>query len=374
MPSFMKFVAAALAVAAPLASAQTYSDCNPMEKSCPPNKGLTESDIHFDFTKASGLDQWKISGGKVPTGSNGAEFTINKEGDAPTLVSDFYFFYGELSIEMKTSHGQGIVSSAFLQSDDKDELDWEALGTKGDTIMTNYFGKGDTSTYDRELWVPVSAPTESFHTYTIQWAKESTNWLIDGKIVRTVNYNDAQGGARYPQTPMNIRVGIWAGGAPTNAQGTIDWAGGPTDYSQGPYSMYIKSITVKNANPAESYTWSDKSGSSDSIKFTGSNAVSSRSTTSEAATSSSSEAASSTDSPSTTTEGTSSAATTLATKTSGSSSAESTAASSSAAGASSSGASPSGSSGPGSGSSTETGASSSSPLRFRLVHQRQRQR
>lgn len=206
--------------------------------------------------------------------------------------------------------------------------------------MTNYFGKGDTSTYDRELWVPVSAPTESFHTYTIQWAKESTNWLIDGKIVRTVNYNDAQGGARYPQTPMNIRVGIWAGGAPTNAQGTIDWAGGPTDYSQGPYSMYIKSITVKNANPAESYTWSDKSGSSDSIKFTGSNAVSSRSTTSEAATSSSSEAASSTDSPSTTTEGTSSAATTLATKTSGSSSAESTAASSSAAGASSSGAPP----------------------------------
>jgi hypothetical protein len=33
-----------------------------MEISCPPNKGLTESDIHFDFTKASGLDQWKASG------------------------------------------------------------------------------------------------------------------------------------------------------------------------------------------------------------------------------------------------------------------------------------------------------------------------
>ena len=239
--------------------------------------------------------------------------------------------------------------------------------------MTNYFGKGDTSTYDRETWVPVSDPQNSFHTYTIQWTKESTNWLIDGKTVRTVNYKDAQGGARYPQTPMNIRVGIWAGGAPTNAQGTIDWAGGPTDYSKGPYSMYIKSITVKNANPAESYTWSDRSGSSDSIKFTGSNAVSSRSTTtSDAATSSSSEAVSSTDSPSTTAEGTSSAATTLATKTSSSSSAESTAASSSAAGASSSDASPSSSgssaspsgsseSGSGSGSSTETGSSSSSP-------------
>ncbi|KAJ5382161.1 Concanavalin A-like lectin/glucanase subgroup [Penicillium concentricum] len=363
MPSFMKLAAAALAVAAPLVSAQTYSDCNPMEKACPANKGSTESSLNFDFTKGGSLDQWKISGGQVPTGPNGAEFTINKEGDAPTLVSDFYFFYGELSIVMKTSPGQGIVSSAFLQSDDLDEVDWEALGTKTDTIETNYFGKGDTSTWDRETWVPVTTPHETFHTYTIQWSKDTISWLIDGANVRTLNYNDAQGGARFPQTPMNIHVGIWAGGAPTNPEGTIAWAGGPTDYSKGPYSMYIKSISVKNTNPAESYTWSDKSGSGNSIKFTGSNAVSSRSTTTDAATSS--EAASSTiESPSTTTEkSTSSAATTLATKTSSSSSAESTEAStSSAASASSSGAAPSGSSSSGSGSSpsSSSGASSSS--------------
>ncbi|KAJ5592147.1 Concanavalin A-like lectin/glucanase subgroup [Penicillium hordei] len=332
MPSFMKFAAAALAVATPLVSAQTYSDCNPMKATCPANKGSTESSLHFDFTKSSALDQFKVSGGSVPTGSNGAEFTINKEGDAPTIVSDFYFFYGELSIEMKTSPGQGIVSSAFLQSDDLDEVDWEAVGGKDNTIETNYFGKGDTTTYDRETWVGVSAPHDSFHTYTIQWSKDTVNWLIDGANVRTLNYKDAQGGDRFPQTPMNIHIGIWAGGAPTNGQGTIDWAGGLTDYSKGPYSMYVKSISVKNANPAESYTWSDKSGSAESIKFTGSNAVSSRSTpTSDAATSSSSEATSSaTESPSTTTETTSTettstAATTLATKTSSSSSAESTA-------------------------------------------------
>ncbi|KAJ5826532.1 Concanavalin A-like lectin/glucanase subgroup [Penicillium robsamsonii] len=362
MPSFMKLAAAALAVAAPLVSAQTYSDCNPTKESCPANKGSTESNLHFDFTKGDSLDQWKISGGKVPTGPNGAEFTINKEGDAPTLVSDFYFFYGELSIEMKTSPGQGIVSSAFLQSDDLDEVDWEALGTKTDTIETNYFGKGDTSTYDRETWVPVTTPHDTFHTYTIQWSKDTISWLIDGANIRTLNYKDAQGGDRFPQTPMNIHVGIWAGGAPTNPEGTIEWAGGPTDYSKGPYSMYIKSISVKNANPAESYTWSDKSGSGNSIKFTGSNAVSSRSTTIDAATSSSEASSSTTESPSTTTEkSTSSAATTLSTKTSSSSSAESTAAStSSAASASSSGASPSGSSSSGSGSSSDASSSSGS--------------
>lgn len=389
----MKFATAAFAVATPFVSAQTYSDCNPMETTCPANKGLASSSAHFDFTQASSLDQWKISGGQVPTTANGAQFTINKEGDAPTIVSDFYFFYGELSIEMKTSPGQGIVSSAFLQSDDKDEIDWEALGGKTDTVETNYFGKGDTSTYDRETWVPVSTPQDSFHTYTIQWSKESITWLIDGASLRTVKYADAQGGARFPQTPMNIHLGIWAGGAPTNGQGTIDWAGGLTDYSKGPYTMYIKSITVNNANPAESYTWSDKSGSSDSIKFTGSNAVSSRSpTTTDAATVSSSEAASTTESPSTsetpstteapstTTESTSSAPTTLATRTSISSAestaasssssaestAESTAASSSGAestAASSSGAagaSPSGSSSSGSGSGSSSSSSPSS--------------
>lgn len=133
MSSFMKFAAVALAVATPLVSAQTYSDCNPMKATCPANKGSTESSLHFDFTKASALDQFKVTGGSVPTGSNGAEFTINKEGDAPTIVSDFYFFYGELSIEMKAAPGQGIVSSAFLQSDDLDEIDWVR-----DILLPNY--------------------------------------------------------------------------------------------------------------------------------------------------------------------------------------------------------------------------------------------
>lgn len=123
MPSIMKLVAAALAVA-PLAAAQTYSDCNPTKKTCPANPGSTESDLQFDFTQPSGLDKWTTTAGKVNTGSNGAEFTINKKGDAPTIQTDFYFFYGEISVEMKTAPGQGIVSSIVLESDDLDEVDW----------------------------------------------------------------------------------------------------------------------------------------------------------------------------------------------------------------------------------------------------------
>lgn len=120
MPSFYKFAAAALAVAQ--ASAQTYTSCNPLEKTCPADKGTTESNLSFDFTKS--LDQWTTTAGTVKPGSDGAAFTINQKGDAPTIETDFYIFFGDVSVTMKAAPGTGIVSSIVFESDDLDEIDW----------------------------------------------------------------------------------------------------------------------------------------------------------------------------------------------------------------------------------------------------------
>ena len=60
----------------------------------------------------------------VPPTRRGAEFTINKQGDAPTIETDFYFFFGEAEVVMKAANGTGIVSSIVLESDDLDEVDW----------------------------------------------------------------------------------------------------------------------------------------------------------------------------------------------------------------------------------------------------------
>ncbi|KAJ5822753.1 Concanavalin A-like lectin/glucanases superfamily [Penicillium robsamsonii] len=269
MLGYLKYAAAGLA-AATLVSGQTYSECNPLKKTCPANVGTTESRLTFDFTKSPGLDQWTTTAGNVKIGSNGAEFTVNKQGDAPTIRTNFHIFFGEVSVTMKSAPGTGIVSSVVLQSDDLDEIDWEAVGGDTTQVQTNYFGKGDTTTYDRATFESVSTPQEIFHTYKVVWTKEATTWSVDGKVLRTLSSDNAQSGTRYPQTPMNVRIGIWAGGDPTNAEGTIQWAGGLTDYSKTPYTMYIKDVTIVNYNPAESYTWSDLSGSAKSIKFTGS--------------------------------------------------------------------------------------------------------
>lgn len=89
-------------------------------------------------------------------------------------------------------------------------------------------------------------------------------------MVRTLNYHDAVDGYNFPQTPSKIKIGIWAGGDSTNGEGTIEWAGGETDFSKAPFTMYVKSVDVTNYYPASSYTYSDKTGAYTSIKLSNS--------------------------------------------------------------------------------------------------------
>lgn len=203
--------------------------------------------------------------------SAGAAFTINKQGDAPTIQTNFYIFFGSVSVIMRSAPGTGIVSSAILESDDLDEIDWEWLGGAAGEVQTNYFGKGNTTTYDRgtTVGVPGGNAELTSHNYTIVWNKEQTIWYIDGSPVRTLAYADAVGGKNYPQTPMRIRLGIWAGGDSNNPPGTIEWAGGVTDYSQGPFTMFVERVDITNFNPAASYSFGDQSGSWESIQIDG---------------------------------------------------------------------------------------------------------
>ncbi|KAH7349786.1 cell wall glucanosyltransferase Mwg1 [Plectosphaerella cucumerina] len=251
------------------AAAQTYTSCNPMEKTCPSDAGLASSSYTVDFTKGAS-DDWKITAGSLEyDDSLGAVFSLAKKGDSPTIESKWYIFFGSVSFYLRAAPGTGIVSSAILQSDDLDEVDWEWLGGVPGDVQTNYFGKGNTTSYDRGGHAAVADSQGTFHKYTIEWTESTTKWLIDDVLVRTLNFADAVGGANYPQTPMNIRVGIWAGGDSGNSQGTIDWAGGETDYAAGPYKMYLQKIEVQNYNPSSSYTYGDKSGSYTSIKIDG---------------------------------------------------------------------------------------------------------
>lgn len=176
--------------------------------------------------------------------------------------------FGHVEFVVKAAPGAGIVSSAVLQSDCLDEIDWEWLGGDNGQVQSNYFGKGITTTYNRGAFHAAPGNHDGFKTYTIDWTADQIVWQIDGVTVRAMPYAKAPEG-QYPQTPMMVKVGAWSGGDPANAPGTIAWSGGPTDYSAGPYTMYVKSIAVTDYSTGSQYTYSGTAGTWQSIQSTG---------------------------------------------------------------------------------------------------------
>ncbi|KAG5977115.1 hypothetical protein E4U55_007066 [Claviceps digitariae] len=266
-----KLILAAAAILAP-ATAQVHSDCNPMERSCPPNPAFgTEHLFQFNSTPDSAL--WETTAGIVNyDANNGASFTIAKQGDSPTIRTKFYCFFGRSEIWLKVASGQGIISSMMWLSDDLDEVDWEFLGSNKSFATTNYFGKGRQD-YKNGGSHPMSGMQDDFHNYTTVWTKESIQWFIDGNHVRTLNAQDANNTHNYPQTPMRLSIGIWAGGDPSLPEGTRQWAGGDTDYARGPYTMLLRSAQIADFSTGKEYTYGDRSGSWESIKMTAGNST-----------------------------------------------------------------------------------------------------
>jgi Glycosyl hydrolases family 16 len=239
-------------------NAQTYSNCNPLTSSgCPADSALGKS-VTVDFTK--GASDSFTTQGSPSYGSSGVSFTISKSGDAPQLTSRWYIMFGKVSVVLKAAPGAGIVSSFVLQSDDLDEIDWEWLGADPGEVQTNYFGKGETTSYNRGAFHPDSGSQSGFQTYTIEWTSSQITWSINGNVVRVLTPATAESN-QYPQTPMLVKMGAWAGGDPCcNAAGTIGWARGPTDYTNGPFTMQVASVSVQDYSTGTQYKYNSQSG------------------------------------------------------------------------------------------------------------------
>lgn len=227
-----------LALAISTTFAQTHSDCNPRnETSCPEqpalgttfetqfNKSMSEMDPRF-FNVTAGAQLISFQ-------DEGADLTINAQGDSVTIKTAFYIFFGRVELIFRAAKGQGVISTLITLSDTLDEIDWEVRGGITQNVTNTYFGWGNMTQFngeepDTSEW-PGGAMGD-FHNYTVDWSQEKIDYILDGDVVRTATYEDP---GLYPQTPSFVRFGIWAGGDPDLPEGTNNWAGGLTDYSQG---------------------------------------------------------------------------------------------------------------------------------------------
>ncbi len=220
--------------------------------------------VNVDFAKGA-VNSFAASG-SPKYDSDGVAFTVAQSGDAPQLASLFYIMFGRVEITMKAAPGAGIVSSLVLESDDLDEIDIEWLGSNPDEIQTNYFGKGQTTTYNRGQFHTVKGTQDDWIKYTVDWTKDRIIWMAGDEVVRELKVGDAESN-QYPQTPMQVKFGSWAGGDPSNnPPGTVEWARGPTDYSKGPFSMLVKSVSIADYSTGKEYKYTDTSGSWESIE------------------------------------------------------------------------------------------------------------
>lgn len=136
-------------------------------------------------------------------------------------------------------------------------------------VQSNYFSKGNDTVYGRGQFhdLPANGMDTSL-TYTLDWTKDQLQWIVNGKVVRTLKRAETTPGANgYPQTPCQIRIGTWVGGAEGGNKGTIDWAGGLADFSKAPFTAIYESIKVTDySTGATEYQYTDRSGNWESIK------------------------------------------------------------------------------------------------------------
>lgn len=90
----MRFSTSSTLAFAAAASAQTFTDCNPLTKDCPNDVGLPASTFSSDFKKGEGaIASWSLADGtSLKYGQTGAEFSISNANQAPTIETDFNIF------------------------------------------------------------------------------------------------------------------------------------------------------------------------------------------------------------------------------------------------------------------------------------------
>ncbi|KAI0481326.1 glycoside hydrolase family 16 protein [Xylariaceae sp. FL0804] len=199
------------------------------------------------------------------------------------LASTVYMWYGTVKAKLKTSLDAGVVTAFILLSDVKDEIDYEFVGTELDVAQTNYYFQGIPEYTHSKNITGVSDTNENFHEYEIQWTPDSITWLVDGVVGRTMQKSDTWNASanqwNYPQTPARVQLSIWPGGASSNGEGTISWAGGPIDWSSqaiqkdGYYYATVGEVSIEcydassapGTNSGKSYTYTSALGTNNTI-------------------------------------------------------------------------------------------------------------
>ncbi|GFP58708.1 hypothetical protein ACSS6W_008603 [Trichoderma asperelloides] len=261
--------------------------------SCTPEPVCKSKTMTFDSKLSSVADisdylgdpstaDWVSQG--EPTYYNGnVLLTMPKNSVGTVMATTEYMWYGNVKARFKTSRGKGVVTAFILLSDVKDEIDYEFVGVDLGTAQTNWYFQGIPDYDNSGNITSLSDTFNNYHDYEIRWTPDNIQWLVDGKVGRTVNrkdhWNATSNQWSFPQTPSRVQISIWPGGLASNAPGTIAWAGGEIDWNApdiqkaGYFYATFESVTVECYNATSglgtstgtSYTYNNIAGTNNTV-------------------------------------------------------------------------------------------------------------
>ncbi|KAE8123868.1 hypothetical protein FH972_018788 [Carpinus fangiana] len=203
----------------------------------------------FTSTNAGGLDNTSFYQDYYVTWGSDHLLLLNQETEIQLSLDqnsgagfESKLHYGSGSFHMRIKlpdkNSIGVVTAFYLysRSTDRDELDFEFLGSNGPpyTLQTNVYVNGQGGREQRtQLWFD---PTNDFHSYKILWNQHQTVFYVDDIPIRVFK-NNTKIGLSYPSQPMQVEGSLW------NGEG---WAsdGRKTDWSQAPFKAYFQRFNV----------------------------------------------------------------------------------------------------------------------------------
>ncbi|KAG8533643.1 uncharacterized protein KY384_001384 [Bacidia gigantensis] len=221
--------------------------------------------------------------------------TLSEDGESSSgtlLASTTYVWYGKITAQLKTSRGQGVVSAFILLGDNKDEIDFEFVGTDLQTAQSNFYFQGITDYMNsKNLSVSGDDTFSDYHTYEIDWKPDQITWAVDGTTQRTLKKSDTMNKTdnqyHYPQTPSRVQLSLWPAGSSKNGKGTVDWSGGLINWSQqdpqqnGYYYAMFKEVDIECYDPPseakksgdKSYVWTNTNAMESDVSITDNDTV-----------------------------------------------------------------------------------------------------
>jgi len=176
------------------------------------------SDVIFDYNP--------INGEIVPEGGIKLKLT-QLEGGSSILTKEL-FHYGQIDANLKISKGVNVISSFYIESEDKNQIMFNMVNNKNNIIIeTNFFYKGNGAVSNARYYYPNEILSETYNKYSILWLPDYYEWRFNNLLIRRLYKNQT---ANFPDSPSIVKFSI---------------SKESTDWTQVPYEYVIESVRLQ---------------------------------------------------------------------------------------------------------------------------------